>query len=86
MSDAELKDKLREKHLRIMKQRRDFASIFGVDVKLFYDNILVGFDVVKFDYWLRENVEAYDEDKESMSAFIARKYGQKAADMVRSFI
>ena len=83
---ATLVERLRLKHLSIMKRRKDFSATFGVDLKRFYTNIYVGFDVVKFDDWMRENVEAYDEDKESMADFIVRKYGDDARAMVKSFI
>jgi hypothetical protein len=86
---------LRAKNLRIMKNRREFSKIFGVDIKPFYSSVFVGFDVVRFDDWLMAQDEQYrranagelGEDVDcSMAAHIVRKYGQKAADMVRSFI
>ena len=81
-----LAEQLRAKHLRIMKARKKFTEVFGVDVKKFYDNIFIGFDVIGFDDYLREKVEAYDEDKESMSDFLIRRFGDEANKMVKSFI
>jgi hypothetical protein len=76
----------RDQHLRIMKQRERFESIFGVSMSEFYFSIAVGFDLVKFDDWLRTNVETYDEDKESMGDFIVRRYGPEAATLVKGLI
>lgn len=77
---------LRARHLRLLKQRKAFEETFQVSLKKFYENAFTGFDLIAFDDWLRENVEAYDDCKESMQDFIARKYGENAAKMVESFI
>lgn len=81
-----LKERMRERHMLIMKSRKKFMGMFNVDVRKFYKDVIFGFDTIAFDDWLRSNVEAYDEDKESMSEFIIRKFGKEAEEMVRSFI
>jgi hypothetical protein len=90
-----LKMQFRDKHLRMMKQRKEFSAIFGVGVDRFCNSVFVGFDIVKFDDFLMEKDEQYrkantgelGEDVDcSMRAHLVNKYGQVAADMVRSFI
>lgn len=76
---------MREKHLSIMMHRRQFQRFFGVDISQFYVSVFVGFDLIKFDDWLRREVEAY-KDTESMSEFITRQYGSHAAELIRSLI
>lgn len=83
----EHQEALRRKHLWYMRQRRDwFNCTFGVDLKQFYNNIFIGFDLVGFDEWLRAHVEAYDEEKESMRDFVTRKYGAEIAKKVEALI
>ena len=90
-----LKEQMRKKHLRIMKNRKEFGKIFGTDVSKFYSNVFLGFDVVGFDEWLISQDEEYrkanagemGEDVDcSMATHIAKKYGQEAADLIKSFI
>jgi hypothetical protein len=87
--------KLRARHLQIMKAKRRFAEIFGADVKQFYKDIHIGFDVIAFDDYLMTKDEAYrkanldDSDEEvecSMDAHIKAKYGEEAALMIRLFV
>ena len=44
-----LMDQLRAKHHRIMRFRKKFMEIFGIDVKRFYKEIYEGFDIIAFD-------------------------------------
>jgi len=73
------------KHRRIMKARKEFKAIFGIDLTCFYRSVVTGFDVVEFDDWLQANVEKYPEG-ESMRDFILRKYGKKAVKLVEELI
>jgi hypothetical protein len=88
-------EQMREKHIRIMKDRGRFAEIFGTDLKRFYKDIYIGFDIVAFDNYLQEKDEMYrkanagelGEDANcSMSDHIKEKYGEEADKMIEGFI
>jgi len=93
--EADLKERLRAKHHRIMRFRKRFSEIFGVDVKAFYKDVVTGFDQFAFDDWLITQDEQYrkanagelGEDVDcSMETHLRTKYGEEAMQLVRSFI
>ena len=57
-----------------------FLRIFGVRLFLFFPEVLLGFDVVKFDKWIKpaENESTYDAVK--------RKFGEPGVDMIKKLI
>lgn len=63
----------------IYKNGDQFKRIFGVPLKDFMD-ILTGFDVVKFDQYLKT------PDGTSTKNYITQKYGETATNLVMSLI
>lgn len=74
-----------KKHRHLMKCRKEFSGIFGVDIKQFYSDPLLGFDLIAFDAWMEKNHKDYRQN-ESLHSYIGRKYGDKAVDLVASLI
>ena len=90
-----LMEELAAKHKMIMKARKEFMAIFKADVKTFYKDIYMGFDIMAFDEYLQTQDEEYrkanagelGEDVDvSMEQHIKVKYGEGAAKMVESFL
>ena len=71
--------------LNMTKVGRKFNRTFGIPIKQFYTDLSLGFDIVKFDDWIRTNVKAYDE-KESLQSFIGHRYGSDASKLVASLM
>lgn len=88
-------NKIRNRHLQLMKAKKRFCEIFGVPLKKFYEHINIGFDVVGFDDYLMTQDEQYrkanngelGEDANcSMADHIKTKYGEEAYEMLSEFI
>ena len=74
-----------KKHRHLMKSRKEFSGIFGVDIRQFYTDPILGFDVIAFDAWAEKNHKDYHQ-RESLHSFIGRKFGVKAVDLVSSLL
>ena len=74
-----------KKHKHFMKSRKVFSGIFGVDIKQFYSDPLLGFDLIAFDGWMEKTHKDYHQN-ESLHSYIGRKFGEKAVDLVASLI
>jgi len=61
------------------QQERTFKAIFGFSLSRFWNPIL-GFDVIKFDEWLKV------PDGVSTADFVTAKYGEKATEFIRELI
>lgn len=94
MEEKSISD-LRERHMLLMGSMRKFSTLFGVSLTKFYSDIFTGFDILKFDEWLMQQDETYrkandgglgEEADCSMKQHIIQKYGQEAADLVRSYL
>lgn len=57
-----------------------FLRVFGVRLFLFFPNVILGFDVVKFDKWIEpaENESTYEA--------INRKFGQAGVDLIKNLL
>jgi hypothetical protein len=73
------------KHRHLMKTRKEFSRLFGVDISQFYSDPFLGFDVIAFDAWVKKNHKDYHQ-RESLRSFIGRKFGIEAAERVASLI
>ena len=74
----------------LMELRRGLRLHFGPCAELFVDPLLwiygtVAIDLLRLDNWLQRRNPEY-RPKDSMEGFIRRKFGDHAADFVKSWI
>jgi len=80
------KDDLLEKQYSIIKSYADeFFSVFGRSLQSFH-NIWIGFDIVKFDDYLKRTYGDYEDGKTSMKDFIRSKFGEDACKLIEKLI
>lgn len=93
--EESMMERLRAKHIRLMKARKWFMQTFNADIKQFYKDIYTGFDQIAFDDFLMSKDEQYRKANEgelgedvdcSMATHLATKYGAEAAARIESFI
>jgi hypothetical protein len=73
-----------------LAQRKAFKRFFNYELTAFFNPVIpeLGFDVVKFDDFLKEHC-GYDEEANggtSMNDFILAKYGQGVLDFIGEII
>jgi len=59
---------------------REFAEIFGIHLRVFWDNI-TGFDIIKFD----DHIIQTPNDL-SMEEYITQEWGEEAANLIKFLI
>jgi len=57
-----------------------FLKIFGKRLSLFFPNVLLGFDVVSFDNWIKP------KKGESTYQAIKRKFGQDGVELIKKLV
>lgn len=57
-----------------------FIQVFGISMGKFWTDNLLGFDVIRFDEWLKP------PDGTSTSQHIIDKYGEEAEQMIRNLL
>lgn len=70
---------------KLHDNKSQFLATFGINLFQFFHPI-TGFDVVGFDDWLKEHVENYEDGKTSMKAFISKKYGKSAVNLIERLL
>ena len=67
---------LKERHKQL-DYNMPFLRIFKVRLSLFFPDVILGFDVIAFDKWIKpdENKSTYD--------VIKRKFGQDGVDLIK---
>ena len=70
---------LKERHKQL-DFNMSFCRIFGVSLFEFFPNVLLGFDVIKFDKWIapKKNESTYEA--------IERKFGKDAVTLIKKLI
>lgn len=70
---------LRERYKQL-NYNMPFLKIFGVRLFKFFPNVILGFDVIKFDQWInpRKNESTYDA--------IKRKFGSKGVNLIKNLV
>lgn len=66
-------------------EEKQFRSIFGINLTPYWDHF-TGFDIIKFDQFMRLNYGYIEDGKTSLSDFITLKYGTEAEGLIRSLI
>jgi len=74
-----------EKFHRTKQYAGEFFNIFGVSMKNFHEPIS-GFDIIKFDDFLKKKYSNYEDNKTSMKDFIKKKYGKKAIELINNLL
>ena len=69
-----------KERMKQLKYNTPFLIIFGVRLSLFFTNIILGFDVIAFDKWIKpkDNQSTYE------SAF--ERYGQDGVELLKRLV
>ena len=57
-----------------------FLKIFGIRLFKFFPNVILGFDVIKFDQWINP------KKNESTYNAIKRKFGLKGVKLIKNLV
>ena len=69
-----------KERMKQLDYNMSFLRIFGIRLSLFFPNVILGFDVVKFDDWIKP------EENESTYEAIARKFGDPGVDIIKKLL
>lgn len=68
------------------KSERKFREIFGIALSVFWDKMF-GLDIIKFDAWLVDKYGDFTANEGiSTKQFIAREYGEEAANLAENLL
>jgi hypothetical protein len=74
-----LPDIMKRNRDKLFKHGKEFQQTFGVPLNKYLDP-MTGFDIVKFDEWLKT------PDGTSTPDWLTKKYSAKASELVRSLL
>ncbi len=75
LQDYALKERKKQ-----LEYNMSFLKIFGIRLSTFFPNVILGFDVVKFDRWIKP------EETENTYDAILRKFGLEGVDLIKKLI
>jgi len=67
------------------KYYEEFYKTFGIYLKHFLDPIS-GFDIIKFDEYLKNKYGDYEDGETSMEDFVEKTFGKDAVALIRKLI
>jgi len=76
---------LAERFNKIKNKNTEFFGFFGISLQKFH-NAITGFDIIKFDNYLKNKYDNYEDGRTSTKDFIKKKFGEKAVNLIEKLI
>jgi len=73
-------DYILKNRLALLKEKDNFTKCFGIRINDFWENNILGFDVIKFDKWMQVR------DNESTADVVKEKYGDEGLRIIKSLL
>ncbi len=73
-------DFILKNRLVLLKEKDNFTKCFGERINQFWESNILGFDIIKFDKWLKV------KDNESTADVVKKRYGEEGLRIIKALL